>query len=134
MNIDVPISTIMISEVTSVSPDQKLIDIKHIYEKPNFHSHIPVTENDNVVGIISLINFMHAIKGASLDDSEEVYHNRTVRDIMTRNPVSVSPQASIREIATILAKGDFHSLLITSENKLKGIVTTTDILRKLIKD
>lgn len=134
MNLDVPISTIMTSRVKSVSPDQKLIDIKHIYEQPEFHSHIPVTENNNVVGIISLVNFMHAIQDATLDDSEEVYHNQTVKNIMTSNPTSVSPETSIRDVATILAKGDFHSLLITTENQLKGIVTTTDILRKLIED
>ena len=133
MNLDAPISTIMMSSVKSVSPDQKLIDIKHIYEQKEFHSHIPVTENNKVVGIISLVNFMHAIHDATLDDNEEVYHKLLVRDIMTLNAESVSPNTSIREVATILSKGNFHSMLVASDNELEGIVTTTDILRKLIE-
>lgn len=134
MNIEAPISSIMTSEVKFVSPEQKIIDIKHIYEQPNFHSHVPVLENDKIVGIISLVNFMRAIHNASLDDNEEVYHEIKAKDIMTFNPTSVSPETTIREVAEILSKDNFHSILIATDNELKGIVTTTDILKKLVEN
>jgi len=133
MNIEAPISSIMTSSVESVSPDQKIIDIKHIYEQPDFHSHIPVIENDKIVGIVSLVNFMRAIHYASLDDNEEVYHEIKAEDIMTPNPSSVSPETSIRNVAEILSKGEFHSMLIATDGRLNGIVTTTDILKMLLK-
>ena len=135
MNLDAPISSIMTTNVEAISPDQKLVAIKHIYESPQFHSHIPVTKNDKIVGIVSLINFMRAIQSASLDDNESVYQEKTAKDIMTLNPSFVTPETSIRKVVTALAKGDFHSILIaTSEKELKGIVTTTDILRQLLKE
>lgn len=134
MNIEAPISSIMTSSVECVSPDQKIIDIKHIYEKQNFHSHIPVVENDKIIGIVSLVDFMRVIHDATLDDSEEVYHENEVRDVMSLYPSSVSPETSIRQVAEILAKGAFHSMLIATDGKLDGIVTTTDILKEILKD
>lgn len=134
MNLDVSITTIMSSNPTSVSPQQKLVDVKHIYEKRDFHSHIPVVEDDKVVGIISLINFMRAIHDASLDDNEIVYQNLKVKDIMTPNPVSISVNATVRDAVQLLSEGQFHSILITDEGMLKGIVSTTDIARELLKD
>lgn len=133
MKLDATISTIMTTNVRSVQPDEEIIKLKHIYERPDFHSHVPVIENGKLVGIVSLINFMHAIEGATLDDSEEAYHNNLVRDIMTSNPVTVTPETSIREVATILSGGNFHSIIIATDGVMNGIVTTTDILRELIK-
>ena len=43
------ISTIMTKNVVCVSHQQKIVDVKHIYEKSNFHHHIPVTKNNKLV-------------------------------------------------------------------------------------
>lgn len=133
MNLDSPVSTIMTTGVECVNPQQKLIDLKHIYESPNFHSHVPVVENEELIGIVSLINFMRAIHDASLDDTEEVYHELKVEDIMTLKPTSVSPETTIREASTILANGYFHSLPIVKDGSVVGIITTTDLLKEIIK-
>ena len=133
MNLEAPISTIMTTDVECITPSQKLIDLKHIYERPSFHSHVPVTENNKIVGIVSLINFMHAIHDASLDDTEEVYHELIVKDIMTFKPEYVSPDATIREVAEILAKGQFHSVPVVLDGEVKGIITTTDLLQEILK-
>lgn len=132
MNLDTPISNIMTTNVVCVEPQQKLIDLKHIYERPEFHSHIPVTENDKLVGIVSLINFMRAIHDATLDDNEEVYHNMKVSDIMTLSPVSMKSDITVREAAEVLSKGQFHSLIIADNDQIKGIVTTTDLIKLML--
>lgn len=134
MNLDVAVTTIMTSNVECVSREQKLVDIKHIYERPDFHSHIPVLENDKVVGIVSLVNFMRAIHDASLDDNERVYQELKVGEIMTPNPVSVSSKATIRDAVQILSNGEFHSLLVTENDKLSGIISTTDLMKNLLLD
>lgn len=132
MNLDGPISNLMTTDVKVVSPDQLLVDLKHIYEQIDFHSHIPVVENDKLVGIVSLINFMHAIGAATLDDNEAVYQTKTVKDIMTLNPVTISADATIRDAAKVLSSGNFHSIIIANNGEVKGIVTTTDIIRQLV--
>jgi acetoin utilization protein AcuB len=134
MDLSLPISSIMSTSVECVRPDQKLIDLKHIYEKQSFHSHIPVTENGKLVGMISLIDFMRAVSYATLDDNEAVYHEKLVADIMSINPVSAADNSSIREIAALLSKGEFHSIVLTNNDAVSGIVTTTDLVRLLLKN
>lgn len=134
MNLDASISTVMTGSVTTVTPDQRIVDIKHLYERPEFHSHIPVAENGRLVGIVSIVNFMRAIHDATLDDSEPVYQTTLVREIMTPHPVSVHPETTIREVIRLLADGDFHSVVVTSDESVQGIVTTTDLLRLLLND
>ncbi|MCE3259708.1 MAG: inosine 5-monophosphate dehydrogenase [Bacteroidetes bacterium] len=80
--LDIPITHVMTKKITSVQPSQKLIDVKHIFEKKDFHHHIPVIERGELKGMISLVDFLFSIKGATLDDDENVYHHLTVKDIM----------------------------------------------------
>lgn len=123
------ISSIMTKNVVCVTPNQKIVDVKHIYEKQDFHHHIPVTENDKLVGMVSLIDFMYRIKGAGLDDNNEVYSSLTVKDIMTPNPEFSSENASVQEVAEILSEGNFRALPIVENEKVIGIVSTADIIR-----
>ncbi len=123
------IAGIMTKDVVSVSPHQKILDIKHIYEKKDFHHHIPVIDNDKLVGIISLVDFMYRIQGAGLDDSASVYTELSAGDIMTANPVTLTPDASIEDAAEILAAGRYRALPIVDNGNLVGIVTTADIIR-----
>ena len=51
------------------------------------------------------------------------FFDRTVADIMTRNPKKVSPQAKIAEIQKTMNKHKIHNVLVVDdENRLLGIV------------
>jgi acetoin utilization protein AcuB len=134
MNLDFPIATLMTTNVKCVEPNQKIIDLKHIYEQQKFHHHIPVIENNKLIGMVSLIDFMRAIHTASLDDNEQVYHTVEVKDIMSSNPVTILENTSIKEATALLAKGEFHSLVVAENNEVKGIVTTADLLNYFLKN
>ena len=133
MDLNLPVSTIMTSPVECVMPNQKIIDLKHMYESQHFHHHIPVTENGQLIGMVSLIDFMRAISYASLDDNEAVYSSKIVSDIMSIHPVSIDESSTIGDVANLLAKGEFNSVVITNENHVTGIVTTTDLIRYFLK-
>lgn len=123
----------MTSQVVTVSPSQKLIDVKHIFEKKDFHHHIPVTENGRLTGMISLSDYLYAIKGASLDDNDQAYRSLTVKDVMSTKPVTRPPSCSVKEVAEELAKGEVHAVVIADGQALKGIVSTADIIRYLLR-
>lgn len=132
MNLNSTVAELMSTDIECVQPDQQIIDLKHIYEKEPFHQHVPVTENNQLVGIVSLIDFMRAIHNASLDDNEPVYHSILVKDIMTLHPVSIAPTSSLKDASKQLIEGGFHSLIVTENKEVKGIITTTDLLKFLI--
>lgn len=134
MNLSEPITSIMTANVVTVSSKQKLIDVKHIFEKEQFHHHIPVVDDGVLVGMISMVDYFYTIsKSDTLNDDDAIYHQKTAGDIMSKNPFQKPIHSSIGDIAKDLAKGDFHAVVITDNQVLKGIVTTADIIRYFIK-
>ncbi|TWO33474.1 CBS domain-containing protein [Seonamhaeicola sediminis] len=128
-----PVSSIMTKNVVCVSPDQKIIDVKHIYEKEKFHHHIPVTKDKKLVGMLSLIDFMYHIKGAGLNDDDAIYNKLNVKDIMTPNPYAIGPDTLVSEVAEELSKGRYRAVPIIENENIVGIVSTADIIRFFLK-
>lgn len=53
--------------------------------------------------------------------------NDQIRNIMTASPVTVSPESTLTDIATIFRKRRIHHLPVVKEGKLVGLVTTYDL-------
>jgi CBS domain-containing protein len=120
----------MTKNVVCISPQQKIIDVKHIYEKDKFHHHIPVTENNKLIGMVSLIDFMYHIKGAGINDDNKIYSELKVKDIMSHHPHFLPIASSVEDAAHLLAKGAYHAIPIVDDTKkVVGIVSTADIIR-----
>lgn len=51
-----------------------------------------------------------------------------VKDIMTREPASVSPEATLGEVATLMKQEDCGSIPVVEDGRLVGIVTDRDIV------
>src|SRR5690606_16090677 len=56
---------------------------------------------------------------------------RTVRDLMTADPVSASPNTTIRQAANLMRGRTIGCLLVVEKGHVVGIVTTTDVLDQL---
>lgn len=129
-----PIITIMTKNVVCVSPQQFLLDVKHIYEKKKWHHHIPVIENEKLVGMVSLIDFMYHISGAGISDEHKIYKELRVKDIMTQKPFYLTTSATIEDVAKVLAEGKYHAMPILENHKIVGIVSTADIIKFFLSE
>lgn len=56
-----------------------------------------------------------------------------VEDVMTVNPITVSEDTTIEEIATIMSESGVNRLPVIRENKLVGIVSRADIVRSMAR-
>ena len=54
----------------------------------------------------------------------------TVADAMTREPITISPNKTLREAAKIMAKEHVGSLLVKEDDSIIGIITEQDMVRK----
>ena len=55
---------------------------------------------------------------------------RTVREVMTRHPVTVRPETSIAELKALFETHDFNMFpVVDTQGVLRGIVTKLDLLR-----
>ena len=52
----------------------------------------------------------------------------TAADIMTVNPVTVTPGTTLREAAKLLLDGHFNGLPVVEDDKLVGMLTQSDII------
>jgi CBS domain-containing protein len=120
---------VMTKNVVCVTPDQYVLDVKHIYEKEKFHHHIPVEEKGKLVGMVSLIDFMYNISGAGIRDDSEVYKKLKVKDIMTQKPFYLTTKSTIEDVSKVLAKGNYHAVPVLENDKIVGIVSTADLIK-----
>lgn len=58
--------------------------------------------------------------------------NRSVRDVMTRQVLCVSPDQPLAEVASLMSNKDVEQAPVVREGKLVGFLTRGDIVRKLI--
>ncbi len=54
---------------------------------------------------------------------------RVVTDIMTPNPVTVTPRNAIRTAVTLMREGGFRRLPVVDRGRLVGIITDRDLRR-----
>jgi len=55
-----------------------------------------------------------------------------VSEAMTPDPVTVSPETTLEDIATLMVKRNIHSLPVVDQGKVLGIIGKEDILRTLM--
>jgi len=84
--------------------------------------------------MISLVDFMYNIAGAGISDDHIIYKKLKVKDIMTSHPFYLTSNATIEDVAKVLAKGKYHAIPIVEDDKIKGIVSTADIIQFFLND
>jgi acetoin utilization protein AcuB len=106
--------------------------------------HIPILEEGRLVGIVSDRDLRDA--SPALGDPERTRTLREIRvgDVMTREVVTVAPQASIENAAQQMYELKIESLPVVVEGpladegsgvdagELLGIVTSSDVMRALV--
>jgi len=131
------VSTIMTASVITVNKaDHNLRDVKEIFRKENIR-HVPVMDGDKIIGIISKNDLNRLSFGAMFENQdnadEAVLDMLSIDQVMTAKPKVVTPNTNIKEVAEIFATEDFHSLPVAEEGNIKGIVTSTDIIKYLLE-
>jgi CBS domain-containing protein len=132
-----PISKIMTTKVITLNHNDDLETAEALFKK-NKIRHIPVIKGKKVIGILSYTDLLRISFADAVDEDEYevdtvVYNMFTIEQVMAKNLISVNSQATIKEVAEILAKREFHALPVVDEDKLVGIVTTTDLINYMIE-
>jgi len=137
MNKRTPISEIMTTLVITLNHKDGLETAEMLF-KTNKIRHIPVIKGDAIIGMLSYTDLLRISFADAVYDDEEtidtiVYNMFTIEQVMVKKLISVSSTTTIREVAGILSKKEFHALPVIDNEKLVGIVTTTDLLNYLLE-
>ena len=108
-----------------VAPDTELNELERLMQEENFR-HIPVQENDKLVGIISerdVFSSYRADNGNTL----------LAKDIMQKDPYLVDSGTKLSEVAFDMSKNKYGSALVKTADGELGIFTSTDALNALVE-
>ena len=99
---------------------------------------LPVVDaEERVVGMLAEKDLLRHLMSSYLVDSgtgkgTPLPTPRTVRDVMTRQVLCVSPEQPLAEVAALMANKDVDRVPVVREGRLVGFLTRGDIVRKLI--
>jgi len=130
------ISSIMTTDLITVNYKDDLEKAEHLFKTHKIR-HIPVVKGDELKGMISYtdllrISFADAIGEDEMSIDSVVYNMFTIEQVMVKSVVSMPSTSTIKEVAELLTRRNFHAIPIVDNNKLVGIATTTDLLKFLL--
>lgn len=124
----------MTSSVISVKEDASMLKVSKLMKEHGI-KRVPVVDDDNrLIGIVSDRDIKEASpsKATTLDIHELSYllSELKIKDIMTKDPVAVSPMDTIEQVALIMLEKKLTGLPVVDwERKLVGIITEADIFK-----
>ena len=130
-----PVSHIMTKDVITVKENDKLSEVAAIFRKKGIR-HLPVKKGGKIIGMISRNDINRLTFGALFDNQEgadeAILQMLTIPQIMTADLRTVSSDTPVREVAEIFSTAEYHSLPVVDDGELRGIVTTTDVIKYML--
>ena len=122
------IDAIMSTNLITVPPSATLAEARTLMHDNRIH-HIPVIENDKLIGLVTLTNVLAATDSFLRDPKNRIHANEiVVEDAMVREVATVDVNASLRQAALFIEKHKIGCLPVMDKEKLVGIITDTDFV------
>jgi acetoin utilization protein AcuB len=115
----------MTAEVCTVPPQTTIVEALRITRAQRIR-HLPVVENERLVGLVTERDLRPATAGEAADP-------RTVGEIMVTTVITASSRTPIEEAAKLLYENRIGCLPVLEDDRLVGILTESDLLRALVE-
>lgn len=127
-------SDLMTEEVITGGVGYTVSDACKIMVRNNVNR-LPIIENHELEGMVTYSDLLRyyskeMFRLAKATTEDEVF-GVTVENIMTHRPVSVKPDTDISEVLDKMKETGHGALPVAKDNKLKGIITRTDIIKAI---
>ncbi|QUC64582.1 CBS domain-containing protein [Nitrosopumilus sp. K4] len=116
------VKDIMISDLASLDLSTTIKDAAKIMDEKNIGCVI-VTKNNLPVGILTERDFVKRIT------SKEIPLSSTLEKVISSPLIDIGPDETVWEAAQIMKTKNIHKLPVRKDDKIIGIVTTTDLVK-----
>jgi len=126
------VDQIVSSPLLTIAPTRLMLDASHLMEA-NHVRHLCVSDKNDIVGIISMRDLArHFVdsEGGPVRDLDNVFRPLSV--LMRTTMETIASERTVLEAAQAMAEKRIGSLLVLEAEKIVGIVTETDLVRKVI--
>lgn len=129
------VRTRMATNPFTVSPEHTVPRAREVMETHNVR-HLPVVDNGVVVGVISRGDLDKAGPSAattfSAGEITYLLSKLKVAKVMTRNPITVTPDTLLEQAALLMRDNKIEMLPVLEAGKLVGVITESNILDAFI--
>jgi acetoin utilization protein AcuB len=129
------VAEIMTTDVVAIEPQNSIATAIRLMRQGQLRR-LPVVDDDVLVGIVTSGDLRRITGLASIlkDPSQDnfLWHHIPVANVMSRDPISLTPDAPISEAARLLVEHKIGGLPIVVDGRLVGIITTSDLLETLM--
>jgi len=124
------VNELMQTEVQTVPSHAVLNDAVLVLAESRI-SALPVVDGaGRMVGVISNTDVLASEEEAEDEKARDTLFEKTlVQDLMTPRPLTIGPDAEVKEAAQQMLHADVHRLFVTEGECLIGVISTTDIMR-----
>jgi acetoin utilization protein AcuB len=123
---------LMTTSLVTVGPDTSIFDAKKTMAEQRIR-HLLVTDESGLLGIVTdrdiRLNLPSPATSLSVWELNYLLAKLTVRDVMTKHPITVSPDQAARDAASVMVAQKIGALPVTAHGRLIGIVTETDVVK-----
>ena len=118
--------------VITIPPDMPVVEALNLMRKEKIRR-TPVLKDGKVVGIVSDKDLLNAspspATSLSVWEINYLMSKILVRDVMTKNVLTVTEATPIEEAALIMANNKIGGLPVVRDGHLVGIITETDLFK-----
>ena len=129
-----PVSDLMTEAVLSIEMSAPAGEILRLFAEYPVH-HLPVVDDARVVGMLSSADLLkfESLLPRGRDPMEYLSWRFRIDQLMRQPVITIGPREPIETAASLMAKHGIHALPVTnSQQKLIGIITTTDIMNGVL--
>ncbi len=126
----------MTSNVVTLTAEACLLDAALLLRRTG-KRHLPILNSEKkVVGIISDRDVSRlapsVLSPLGPEEYNQIFEDTSITRAMSKDPVTILPDAPARQAAEIMQSKKISSVLVTeADNTLVGIITVSDMLRLL---
>lgn len=124
----------MTDVIITIDPDGSVASARDLMWRTNIR-HLPVVDSDRLIGIVSDRDVRGAADVIGLSGTQRALaagSYRAVRTVMSTAVQTVWPRDTVVYAASVMAQWRIGALPVVSDDRLVGIITTTDCLRALV--
>jgi acetoin utilization protein AcuB len=126
----------MTRKVITVDQEAGILDAQKLMAT-NKIRHLPITDdNQQLIGIVTDRDIRSALPYGFYEEpqsAKEKISALKVRDIMTRDPITISPAYTIQDALLLIQNSNVGALPVVEDGKrLTGIISVRDLLRAFI--
>lgn len=129
------IRDIMTTNVVTIPSSTSLADARRIMDAHRIRC-LPVVDKGKLIGIVADTALVKAgpsqLTTFSVHELTYLLSKVTVREVMTKSPVTIGPDATAEEGVALAQSHKVGALLVVEDGRLIGIATTNDFFYRLL--